>query len=470
MEKEKKIGLFNFYAILASMILAVYEYPAFATSKLQLVFYLILAAVLLFVPLSFCTAEMASISEWREDGGIYEWVSQTIGKLYGFIVVIFQWTAVSFGYVILLYFMIGSISQAFSWSIIDHNKWIKFFLASGLFWGLSLLQFLGTRFTTKLVKYCFIMGILFPTVFMFLLSIFYVFKGGKTYINFTLENFFPKSMNLVFVSFVLSYVGVEASATYINRLKNAKRNYPLSIILLIITAVLFHSIGGLSIALVVPQKALSLDGGMVEALKYMTLAVFPNDSAWIVIVLTIIICFGVVGSLSAWIVGPSRGILFAAKDKNFPHFISKTNSKDVPVNILLIQAVLVNCWIGITLLGDRTGSNNIPYLIAITINCVIYLTAYIFLFLGYIILITKKSDIVPKFNVTNKKNYKLIVGFLGLFGTILSLIVSFIPPKEVVNKEKIFFFWLLFSIYIFLIIVPVIFYKFYSMKKQKESK
>lgn len=37
----KKLSLISFFAITASMVMTVYEYPTFATSKMNLVFYLL---------------------------------------------------------------------------------------------------------------------------------------------------------------------------------------------------------------------------------------------------------------------------------------------------------------------------------------------------------------------------------------------------------------------------------------------
>ncbi|HFJ6069807.1 TPA: hypothetical protein ACGV7H_002881, partial [Enterococcus faecium] len=38
---KKKLSLFGFFALTASMVLTVYEYPTFATSQLHLVFFLL---------------------------------------------------------------------------------------------------------------------------------------------------------------------------------------------------------------------------------------------------------------------------------------------------------------------------------------------------------------------------------------------------------------------------------------------
>ena len=47
-----KLGFFGFFAITASMVMTVYEYPSFATSGFQLVFFLIIGGILWFLPVS----------------------------------------------------------------------------------------------------------------------------------------------------------------------------------------------------------------------------------------------------------------------------------------------------------------------------------------------------------------------------------------------------------------------------------
>ena len=67
-----KLGFFGFFAITASMVMTVYEYPSFATSGFQLVFFLIIGGILWFLPVALCSAEMATVEGW-ESGGIYSW-------------------------------------------------------------------------------------------------------------------------------------------------------------------------------------------------------------------------------------------------------------------------------------------------------------------------------------------------------------------------------------------------------------
>lgn len=51
--KAKQLTLLGFFAITASMVMAVYEYPTFATSGFSLVFFLLLGGILWFIPWDF---------------------------------------------------------------------------------------------------------------------------------------------------------------------------------------------------------------------------------------------------------------------------------------------------------------------------------------------------------------------------------------------------------------------------------
>lgn len=61
----KQLSLLGFFAITASMVMAVYEYPTFATSGFALIFFLLLGGLLWFIPVGLCAAEMATVEGWH---------------------------------------------------------------------------------------------------------------------------------------------------------------------------------------------------------------------------------------------------------------------------------------------------------------------------------------------------------------------------------------------------------------------
>ena len=82
-QAAKMLGFGGFFAMTASMVMTVYAYPNFASSGLHLIFFLILGGIFWFLPVALVAAEMATVKGW-EDGGIYAWVGNTLGKRWGF--------------------------------------------------------------------------------------------------------------------------------------------------------------------------------------------------------------------------------------------------------------------------------------------------------------------------------------------------------------------------------------------------
>lgn len=293
MMNQKKLSLFGFFALTASMVLTVYEYPTFATSKLHLVFFLLLGGLLWFLPVALCAAEMATVECWK-NGGIFSWVSQTLGERFGFAAIFFQWFQITVGFVTMIYFILGALSYVLNFQALNTDPLIKFIGLLIIFWRLTFSQLGGTQRTAKLVKAGFVVGIVIPSVILFGLAAAYFIGGNPIEIPINSHAFVPDfsqvSTLVVFVYFILAYMGVEASASHINELENPKRNYPLAMILLVILAISLDAIGGFSVAAVIPQKELSLSAGVIQTFQTLILH-FNHHLGWLVKVIVLMIAF-----------------------------------------------------------------------------------------------------------------------------------------------------------------------------------
>lgn len=206
-QDARNLTLFGFFSLTASMVLTVYEYPTFATAKLHLVFFLVLGGIFWFLPVALCAAEMATVNGWNQNGGgIFSWVKHTLGERWGFAAIFFQWFQITVGFITMIYFILGALSFVFNWPALNQVPVIKFFGVLIIFWLLTFSQFAGTKYTARIAKWGFSLGILIPSVILFVLAIWYIIKGGSLQLRFSARAFVPDfaHLNTLVVLFHLS--------------------------------------------------------------------------------------------------------------------------------------------------------------------------------------------------------------------------------------------------------------------------
>ena len=455
---KKSLTLFGFFAMTASMVMAVYEYPTFATSKLHLVFYLLLGGFLWFIPVALCAAEMATVDGW-EKGGVFTWTGKNLGKKYGFSNLFFEFFEITVGFVTMIYFILGALSYVFDWPALNSNPMIKFIGVLVIFWILALSQFGGTKYTAKIAKIGFIVGILLPAAILIILALVYIIQGNPIYIS-SKDTFVPDFTKVntlvVFVSFILSYMGVEASATHANEMDNPKKEYPLAMLLLVIVAIVVSTLGGLAIAAVIPQNQINLSAGVVQTFAVL-LGHFTANNTILVKIIALLLAFGVIAEVSSWVVGPTRGMIIAAEEGAIPKSWAKTNEHDVPVYLVIAQGIIVSIWDAVLTFG--AGGSNLSFLAAMSLTVVIYLSGYILFFVGYIKAILGEG-LNGAYQMPGGKPVKIIVAIIGLATSIFAFFISFVPPTSIAGNavQSHEYMWMLIISYVISLILPFAIY------------
>lgn len=455
---KKSLTLFEFFAMTASMVMAVYEYPTFATSKLHLVFYLLLAGFLWFIPVALCAAEMATVDGW-EKGGVFTWTGKNLGKKYGFANLFFEFFEITVGFVTMIYFILGALSYVFDWPALNSNPMIKFIGVLVIFWILALSQFGGTKYTAKIAKIGFVIGILLPASILIILALVYILQGNPICIS-NKDTFVPDFTNVntlvVFVSFILSYMGVEASATHANEMNNPKKEYPLAMFLLVIVAIVVSTLGGLAIASVIPQNQINLSAGVVQTFAVL-LGHFTSKNIILVKIIALLLAFGVIAEVSSWVVGPTRGMIIAAEEGAIPKSWAKTNEHDVPIYLVIAQGIIVSIWDAVLTFG--AGGSNLSFLAAMSLTVVIYLSGYILFFVGYIKAILGKG-LDGAYQMPGGKPVKIVVAIIGFLTSIFAFFISFVPPTSIAGDavKSHEYMWMLIISYVISLILPFVVY------------
>lgn len=435
-QAAKMLGFGGFFAMTASMVMTVYAYPNFASSGLHLIFFLILGGIFWFLPVALVAAEMATVKGW-EDGGIYAWVGNTLGKRWGFAALFYQWFQITVGFVTMAFFVLAAISYIVGWDALYNNPLVMFIGVAIIVWVLTLTQLGGTKLTARIAKIGFFGGVLIPAVVLLIGLIAYLATGGVSQLHFDAGGIVPDftkvSTLVIFASFILAFAGVEASASHVNELKNPGKIYPDGHDRALHPHHRARHAGwsrgchdhdrGTARRQPLHRRRRGVRQHIRRALPLRMARVRDRVPAG----------RRRPGRDLVLDRRPSRALLETANEGIIPRSFAKTNKHGISVKTVVVQGVIVTIWdavlCGSMALAGGSGSS-ISYLTAVGLTVVIYLVGYVLFFLAYFKLVFKGKDHARVFQIFGGTAGKCIVAGLGLILTVFALIVSFFPPSQ----------------------------------------
>lgn len=424
--KNKVLSVFGLVMINVIAVDSIRTLPISAEYGFSAVFYYLLAGLVFFLPTALVSAELASA--WPETGGIYVWVREAFGKKYGFITIWLQWFYNICWYPTIMSLIAGTIAYVISPSLINDRAYM---LAMVLvfFWGATLLNMKGMKASSRLSNFSAIGGTLIPMVFIIILGAAWMVFGKPLSIQFTFSTLIPNLSNihnLVLLTAVLyGLVGMEMSAVHAKEVKNPQRDYPRALFfstIIILASLIFAS---LAVAIVVPQSKLNLVAGVLQAFSYFFTAFHMQ---WLMPVLAVLIVIGAIGGVSAWILGPAKGLLVASRDGSLPKILQRTNKENVPVGVLLLQGVI---FTALSMAFILMPSVNSAFWLLTDITAILALIVYLFMFSAAIYLRFKYPDVERAFKIPGGKLGVIIVAGAGFLSSAFAIIIGFLPPAQI---------------------------------------
>lgn len=464
MKSTQRINVFTLTMITSAFVMSIRNLPTLSVSGLHIIFFCLLAAIGFVFPLALVSAELAS--GWPKEGGVYAWVKEAFGERLGFLAIWLQWvenlvwfpTALSFAGSTLAYFFFPELSN---------NKYFLIAFILIVYWGTTLLNLKGMKISGRISTVCVIVGSIIPTIFLVVLCIIYLKNGKPIQLDFHggFKSYFPNMSEMrnivIFLSFAFSFSGLEASAVHVNVVENPQRNYPLAIFFTSLLLIVTYITGSLAISMVVPQDKISLVAGVVEAFE---IFLKEFNLVYILPLVAVLVTTGILGQVSTWIVGPSKGLLVTAKNKDLPKILLKENKMNMPVNIMYLQGIIVTIA---ALMFLFMPSVNSSFWILLTLTSIIYLIMYVLLFLAGIKLRYSQPNVVRKYRVPGKNWGMWIVGSLGLVVSIFTIIIGFVPPSQIETGSLVFYEVFLISGVVILLLVPMIIFDFEKFLSKK---
>ncbi|MES2121810.1 MAG: amino acid permease [Chlamydiota bacterium] len=448
---SRALNVFTLAMINVAAVSSVRNWPTIAEYGFASLFFFAVAAILFFIPVSMVSAELAT--GWPKTGGVFVWVKEAFGHRTGFLAIWLLWAENLVYYPAIISFIAGTLAYVFK-PALANNMTYTLCMIIGIFWLTTLANMRGMRTSGWISSFGVIAGTFIPGGLIIGLGVLWYCTGNPIQISFTWDSFIPNMSSpselVLFTGVLVSLCGLEMSAVHARDVQNPQKNYPRAILLSAILTFGLYTLGVLAIALVIPQAKISLVAGSLQAFS-----VFVNayGLSWLTPLIAVMLAFGAFGTLSTWIAGPSKGLLAAAQSGDLPPLFRKLNKHEMPVALLIAQAVVVTLFSVVFIIMPTVSS---AYWILNATLAQLYLVMYILMFAAAIKLRYKKPDV--------KRAYKIpggIVGIwcvagLGLIGSCATFFVGFFPPAQIQTGSVVFYVTFLFVSIILGCLAPTI--------------
>ena len=429
MSVNPSIKTLSFFSLVMINVIAVdslRSLPIGAAYGLSVITYYLIAGLLFFIPSALAAAELAT--RWPTTGGIYIWVREAFGNKAAFIVMWLQWVYNVIWYPTIATWIAATLTYLFNPDFINHPLYMTC-ASLTIFWVATVINCFGIRISGWISSIGAIVGTLIPMAIITILGAAWLILKKPTTIQFTWHSFMPDLSSINQLSFVVALVfgliGIEMSAIHAGDVKNPEKAYPRALlvsVIIILTSLIFAS---LAIAVVLPTHQLNIITGLVEAYSGFFSAF---HLAWMTPIIVFAIIISSISGVAAWIIGPSRGLMVASQDTSLPKILCKVSKKNVPVNLLIIQGILVTL---LTLLFLFLPSVTAGYWLLSALTAQLAVISYVGLFAALIVLRIKYPERQGCFCIPGGLFGVCITAAIGLFACVAIFVIGFIPPAQI---------------------------------------
>jgi len=453
--KRKVLSVFSLVMINVIAIDSLRGIPMGAHYGFAIIFYYVLAGLTFFIPSALVSAELATA--WPQTGGIYVWVREAFGVPAGFIVSWIQWIYNICWYPTILSFLGATLAYLIDPKLADNCLYMLAVVLIS-YWVLTAITLRGMRASGMVSSIAAILGTLFPMVFITVLGIVWLFMGKPIDLSVNFAAFIPSiksPRNLVLLTgMVYTLVGMEMSAAHAQEVKNPRRDYPRA--LLYSTIIIFVSliVSSLAVALVLPTKRLDILTGLLDAFR----AFFASFGlAWLMPLIAILISVGIIGGVGAWMIGPTRGLLVAAQDGCVPPLLQKINKKNMPITLLLIQAIIVTIISTVFLVMPSVTSS---FWILSDLTMQLAMSSYLFLFAAAIYLRYKRPKVARPYKVPFNNIGMWVICVAGIIASLCAILIGYFPPSQIKVGNIVFYESFLIIGFGLFYAIPLLLYRF----------
>lgn len=424
-KKHKPLSVFSLIMMNVIAVDSLRNLTVSASYGTALVFFYIVAAIMFYIPCVLVAAELAT--GWPQTGGAYIWVREAFGRRWGFLAIWLQWGYNVVWYPTILSFIAGTLAYLIN-PMLAKNSFYMWSMVVGIYWAVTLINCLGIKVSARVSVWGAITGTLTPMLLIIALGATWLISGAPRQVDLSLASFIPDAKsfgNLAFlISLIFSLMGMEMSAIHAGEVNNPQKNYPRA--LRYSSTLIWFSLvlSSLAIAIVIPQKELNFVSGLIDAFS-----LFFNSYhlGWLLPIVVLSIVIGCMSEVSTWVIGPSRGLLIAARESKVLRPLHHVNKKGAPASLLIFQGIIFTVLSSVFLLMPTVNSS---YWILTALTSQVALLYYSLVFASAIRLRYCAPMVARAYQIPGGKVGMWIAVILGITSCLTAIGIGFQPPAQ----------------------------------------
>ncbi len=436
---KENIGLILLVMLMTGSIDNIRNLPGTAASGTYILFFFAFAIIFFLAPVALVSAEMSSNYTKKGEEGVFGWVNKAFGPDAAMLAIWCQWVNTLIWFPSILTFLAGMVAYLFNPDLSQNIQFTMIFMTT-VFWILTIVNLKGLRISAIFASACTLVGMVIPMLLIVVFAVIWMSGNHTSYIHFDMQNVVPSFSSteswMGLTAIIASFLGLELATVHIRNVINPKKTFPLALLIAVIFIVFTMILGALAVSLIFPQSDIAIVHGTIKAFKiYLDSYGIPTPVYYI---LGIMIIVGGVGSMINWIISPAKGLLQAAEEHFLPDFLDKTNKHGVPSGILVLQAIIMTI---ICMLLVYVPSVQAYYWLLTALSTQIYSLMYLMMFIAALKLKLDKNNVVDTvggFSIPFGKTGMVIACISGIIGTVICVLVGFVPPDNLYSNPMEF--------------------------------
>jgi glutamate:GABA antiporter len=424
--KNKVFGLLSMILFSVSAILVGDTIASSAAMGVQGLTFWIVLGVLFFVPYGFVTAELGAA--WPDDGGIYVWVREAFGPMWGTVTAWLYWVNVALWAPSVFVLFVYTAAAAFGLAV---PLWGEALIVIALIWVMVAIGVLPMKYSKWVPNLSAAVKIIVFAV-LGLAGLAAAIKTGGMANSFAVKEWVPVFSfdNLTYLPVVVySLMGFELMSSVGDSIQDPKRDIPKMIFGAGAAILFIYMFATFGILAVIPVDQIKIETGIVDALRPAFESVLGAAAGPVFAVVALGVLFTFLGNMVTWSIGANESIAATGMDATAPgvfgHKHPKNGTPDYAFYLMGVIATVVTIAT-YALFGNDQG----VFWAIFSLSSVVFLLPYLLMFPSIVVLRRKFPDQPRPYTVPGGNAGPWVWAIMCELGILLTLALFFVAPPE----------------------------------------